>query len=74
MLIFLIIPDLLTGLLRGSTAVGRPDGTLRTSPQTNPTVIKRLRSMGAVSRERLVPLDVAVDAVTSGYLPATAAD
>ena len=30
--------------------------------------------MDAVSHERLVPLDVAADAVTPAYLPATAAD
>ena len=35
---------------------------------------KTSASKGAVSRERLAPLNVAADAVTSAYLPAMAAD
>ncbi len=43
LLLLLIIPKLRTEPLRGSAAVGRPEGTLRTTPQNPPTVIKRLR-------------------------------
>ena len=39
----LIIPKLRAEPLRGSATVGRSEGTLRTTPQTSPTVIQRLR-------------------------------